>query len=106
MQSTGHSFTHERWTQSMHVSVMTYVMTRRPALGLQDCVNGRHGVIHLAGPLRFGAGFVKAEHGSLGEHRAHDFRRLDPTYVSTHAVSRPVPEREMSAFLRAFGIEL
>src|SRR6185437_3646736 len=138
MQSTGHSLTHERWMQSMHASVITYVMTHHPSnqwkpsvikncterhnashalavsnpylrvpscYRLQNSVNWRHRVVHLAGPRGFSTFCIKAEHGSLGKYRADSFRGLNTTHVSTHAIARPVPERQMSTFLRPFSVE-
>src|SRR5215831_7720862 len=76
-----------------------------PPLLLQNSVNWRHRMVHLAVPLGFSTFWIKAERGSLGKNRLDSFRGLNTTDVSTHTITRPKSECEVSAFLLSFSVE-
>src|SRR6188472_4333123 len=62
-------------------------------------------MVHLAVPPGFSTFWIKAEHGSLGKNRLDSFRGLNTTDVPTHAITRPMSECEVNAFLQSFSVE-
>src|SRR5215475_4061562 len=102
----------------MHASATTGTISRPPILSprttfdrlprtlwLQDSVNWRHRMVHLAVPSGLFAVWVNFERGGLGEYRSDSFRGLDTTDVSADAIALSKSEGEVGILLLSSSIE-
>src|SRR5690348_3612561 len=74
-------------------------------LWLQDSVNWRHRMVHLAVPSGLFAVWVNFERGGPGEYRSDGFRGLDTTDVSADAIALSKSEGEVDILLLSSSIE-